>query len=66
MSDTTTIDPNAAVDEQESEVLLTESAANEIKDIIKAQELDESKVRLRVGVTGGGCSGFSYMLDLVE
>ena len=24
------------------------------------------KTRLRVGVKGGGCSGFSYLLDLVE
>ena len=49
-----------------STVLLTETAAKEIKTIIEQQELDESKVRLRVGVKGGGCSGFSYVLDLTE
>ena len=27
---------------------------------------DASKVCLRVGVKGGGCSGFSYILDLTE
>ena len=47
-------------------VLLTESAAKEIRKIIEDQELDADKVRLRVGVKGGGCSGFSYVLDLTE
>ncbi|MEZ6193291.1 MAG: iron-sulfur cluster insertion protein ErpA [Phycisphaerales bacterium] len=45
---------------------LTETAAREIKTIIKQQELDADNVRLRVGVKGGGCSGFSYLLDLTE
>jgi iron-sulfur cluster assembly protein len=47
-------------------VILTETAAREIKSIIQQQELDADKVRLRVGVKGGGCSGFSYILDLTE
>jgi len=47
-------------------VILTEVAAREIKTIIQQQELDADKVRLRVGVKGGGCSGFSYVLDLTE
>jgi len=47
-------------------VLLSETAAKEIQSIIKDQELDADKVRLRVGVKGGGCSGFSYVLDLTE
>jgi iron-sulfur cluster assembly protein len=47
-------------------ILLSESAAKEIRSIIKDQNLPEDKTRLRVGVKGGGCSGFSYMLDLVE
>ena len=45
---------------------LTETAAREIKSIIEQQELDQEKIRLRVGVKGGGCSGFSYLLDLTE
>ncbi|MFN0011232.1 MAG: HesB/IscA family protein [Phycisphaerales bacterium] len=45
---------------------LSARAAEEIRTIIKAQELDVGKVRLRVGVKGGGCSGFSYLLDLTE
>lgn len=47
-------------------VTITETAAREIKTIINQQELDPGKVRLRVGVKGGGCSGFSYVLDLTE
>jgi iron-sulfur cluster assembly protein len=47
-------------------ISLSEAAAKEIKDIIKQQGLPESETRLRVGVKGGGCSGFSYMLDLTE
>lgn len=51
---------------QASGILLTESAAREIRTIIQQQELDAEKIRLRVGVKGGGCSGFSYLLDLTE
>lgn len=47
-------------------VNLTPTAAREIKTIIEQQELDADKVCLRVGVKGGGCSGFSYILDLTE
>ncbi|MCC6429125.1 MAG: iron-sulfur cluster assembly accessory protein [Phycisphaerales bacterium] len=53
-------------DTAQAGVLLSESAAREIKSIIQQQELDAGKVRLRVGVKGGGCSGFSYILDLTE
>ncbi len=45
---------------------LSESAAKEIKSIITSQGLPEAETKLRVGVKGGGCSGFSYMLDLTE
>ena len=45
---------------------LSEAAAKEIKDIIQQQGLPENETCLRVGVKGGGCSGFSYMLDLTE
>ncbi|MGE3108145.1 MAG: iron-sulfur cluster insertion protein ErpA [Phycisphaerales bacterium] len=47
-------------------ILLSETAAREIKTIIEREELDIAKIRLRVGVKGGGCSGFSYLLDLTE
>jgi iron-sulfur cluster assembly protein len=47
-------------------VIITESAAREINAIVHQQGLDPEKIRLRVGVKGGGCSGFSYILDLTE
>ena len=51
---------------QDQVVIITEAAAREINTIIEQQELDKESVRLRVGVKGGGCSGFSYLLDLTE
>ncbi len=47
-------------------VTVTESAAREVASIIKQQDLDPQATHLRVGVKGGGCSGFSYLLDLTE
>ena len=48
-------------------IQLTESASKAIQDYIqKSDNLDAEKVHLRVGVKGGGCSGFSYLLDLAE
>ncbi len=47
-------------------VIVTEAAAREISGIVKQQQLDPQTIRLRVGVKGGGCSGFSYLLDLTE
>jgi iron-sulfur cluster assembly protein len=42
-------------------ITLTEKAANEVKRIMSDQKHEPGTV-LRVGVTGGGCSGFSYAL----
>ncbi len=42
-------------------VLLSEKAAGEVKRIMTEQKFDPTTV-LRVGVAGGGCSGFSYSL----
>jgi iron-sulfur cluster assembly protein len=47
-------------------IALTEAAAKEIRSIIQDQSLPTEQTRLRVGVKGGGCSGFQYHLDLVE
>lgn len=44
-------------------IVLTEKAANEVKRIIADQKCDADTM-LRVGVAGGGCSGFNYTLDL--
>jgi iron-sulfur cluster assembly protein len=47
--------------DQSMSVTLTEKAASEVKKIITEQNLPAETV-LRVGVQGGGCSGFSYSL----
>ena len=62
----TTVPTQTDTPTDEAAITLTETAAREIGTIIEQQELDAEKVRLRVGVKGGGCSGFSYILDLTE
>jgi len=62
----TTVPTQTDTPTDEAAITLTETAAREIGTIIEQQELDAGKVRLRVGVKGGGCSGFSYILDLTE
>ncbi len=54
-------------------ITLTEIASREIKNAISQQqeagkkdEKEPATYYLRVGVKGGGCSGFSYSLDLTE
>ncbi len=54
-------------------VTLTELAAREVKHIItqqheaaKTEDREPAPLFLRIGVKGGGCSGFSYSLDLIE
>jgi iron-sulfur cluster assembly protein len=42
-------------------IQLTERATKEIRRILKEQNMSEGTA-LRVGVKGGGCSGFSYTL----
>ncbi len=42
-------------------VTLTEKAAAEVKRILQDNKMEEGTL-LRVGVSGGGCSGFSYAL----
>jgi iron-sulfur cluster assembly protein len=44
-------------------VTLTDIAAEKVRDFIKGQSA-EGGIGLRVGVRGGGCSGFQYALAL--
>jgi iron-sulfur cluster assembly accessory protein len=46
---------------QNLDLSLTESAVEQIKRLLARENLKGRG--LRVGVTGGGCSGFSYKLD---
>ncbi len=43
---------------------LTEQAIIKVKEIISQQ--DQQPAGLRVGVVGGGCSGFSYQMNFVN
>ena len=47
-------------------VNVTETAARRIDQIIQEHGFEASTMKLRVGVKGGGCSGFNYTLDLTE
>ncbi len=42
-------------------VTITEKAASEIKRVVSEKQMPEDTV-LRIGVAGGGCSGFQYAL----
>lgn len=46
-------------------VIVTEKAAKEVQRVIEEQKLSAETV-LRVGVAGGGCSGFQYSLGFDE
>ena len=44
-------------------ITLTENAATEIRRVIQeTPELQDESAVLRVGISGGGCSGFQYNL----
>ena len=44
-------------------VQLTERAALEIQRVIKEQNFPVDSTWVRIGAKGGGCSGFTYVLD---
>jgi iron-sulfur cluster assembly protein len=46
-------------------VTLTDIAADKVRGFLASQET-EGEIGLRVGVRGGGCSGFQYALALDE
>lgn len=45
-------------------ITLTPRAISEVKKIMEEQKLVAAGTLLRLGVQGGGCSGFSYMMGL--
>ena len=47
-------------------VNFTELGAKKVREFLETQEADLSVAGLRVGVRGGGCSGFQYQLALDE
>lgn len=46
-------------------VTVTEKAAKEVQRFISEGEYDDQAV-LRIGVAGGGCSGFNYSLNIAS
>ena len=49
---------NAITEEMPAPLVFTDSAANKVKQLI--DEEGNAELKLRVFVTGGGCSGFQY------
>ncbi|WP_114391011.1 iron-sulfur cluster insertion protein ErpA [Notoacmeibacter marinus] len=52
-----------AIDRPDKTITITESAAKRISKIVAGSD---DKIGLRVTVEGGGCSGFSYTIDLTD
>ena len=42
---------------------ITERAAKEVRKVVEEQGLVVEQTWVRIGAKGGGCSGFSYILD---
>jgi iron-sulfur cluster assembly protein len=47
-------------------VTLTDKGAEKVREFLDSQGLDVASAGLRVGVRGGGCSGFQYQLAFDE
>ena len=47
-----------------SPIIFTQSASSKVKELVTEEENDALK--LRVYVTGGGCSGFQYLWDTTD
>ena len=57
----TTLQPNIETTPKASPVNLTPTAGSKVKEIMAQQ--DPMPAGLRIGVVGGGCSGFSYSMN---
>jgi iron-sulfur cluster assembly protein len=47
-------------------ITITDKGAEKVREFLDAQHADASLAGLRVGVRGGGCSGFQYQLAFDE
>jgi iron-sulfur cluster assembly protein len=64
VSDVAAKTPEAPADKKPQRgVVLTERAAKEILRVIAEQGFPADSTWVRVGAKGGGCSGFTYVLD---
>ena len=57
----TTTAPNVETTPKTQPVILTPNAVAKVKEIMAQQ--DPAPAGLRIGVVGGGCSGFSYSMN---
>jgi iron-sulfur cluster assembly protein len=56
--ETPTVDPKS-----KRGIHITERAAKEVRRVIEEHGMPEASTWVRIGAKGGGCSGFSYVLD---
>jgi iron-sulfur cluster assembly protein len=47
-------------------ISITDKGAEKVREFLEAQQADTALAGLRVGVRGGGCSGFQYQLAFDE
>lgn len=45
-------------------IKVTAAAAEKIKDLIKEKQLEDAG--LKIGIKGGSCAGFEYVIDLIK
>jgi iron-sulfur cluster assembly protein len=55
-----------AVNGSKPMITISDKGAEKVHEFLTAQEADVSVAGLRVGVRGGGCSGFQYQLAFDE
>jgi iron-sulfur cluster assembly protein len=61
-----TLESLAAVHRSEAMIEITDKGAEKVHEFLSSQQADVSVAGLRVGVRGGGCSGFQYQLAFDE
>ena len=54
----------ASAQQQPASIVFTDAAATKVSELIA--EEDNPNLKLRVFISGGGCSGFMYAMDFVD
>jgi iron-sulfur cluster assembly protein len=61
-----TLESLEAATRSEAMITISDKGAEKVREFLSAQEADVGMAGLRVGVRGGGCSGFQYQLAFDE